>query len=124
MSGMVEKTERFIRTDTCGSSSRPGERVSTEGRIHLRRLSLRPTSTLLQSGGGPYIIVNYRLSRNLSSNPGLFTIRGFLDNNCGPPCGGGGQSDQFADENVRYAAVKVLDVAQYFGDSRTLHGVL
>jgi len=25
------------------------------GRIHLRRLSLRPASNLLQSGGGPYI---------------------------------------------------------------------
>ena len=25
------------------------------GRIHLRRLSLRPTSNLLQSGGGPHI---------------------------------------------------------------------
>jgi hypothetical protein len=29
------------------------------GRIHLRRLSLRSTSNLLQSGGGPYIIDNY-----------------------------------------------------------------
>jgi hypothetical protein len=30
-----------------------------KGRIHLGRLSLRLTSNLLQSGGGPYIIVNY-----------------------------------------------------------------
>jgi hypothetical protein len=29
------------------------------GRIHLRRLSLRPTSNLLQSGAGPYIINSY-----------------------------------------------------------------
>jgi hypothetical protein len=28
------------------------------GRIHLRRLSLRPTSNLLQSGGGPSIECN------------------------------------------------------------------
>jgi hypothetical protein len=28
------------------------------GRIHSRRLSLRPTSSLLQSGGGPYIECN------------------------------------------------------------------
>ena len=35
-------TDRFIRTDTRGSSSRPGEPVSTKGRIHLRRLSLLP----------------------------------------------------------------------------------
>jgi len=28
------------------------------GRIHLRGLSLRPTSNLLQSGGGPYILNN------------------------------------------------------------------
>ena len=27
------------------------------GRIHLRRLSLRPTSSLLQSGGGLYSII-------------------------------------------------------------------
>jgi len=30
------------------------------GRIHLRGLSLRPTSNLLQSGGGPYIHNNHR----------------------------------------------------------------
>jgi hypothetical protein len=28
------------------------------GRIHLRRLSLRSTLNLLQSGGGPYIFAN------------------------------------------------------------------
>jgi hypothetical protein len=28
------------------------------GRIHLRRLSLRSTLNLLQSGGGPYIFSN------------------------------------------------------------------
>jgi hypothetical protein len=28
------------------------------GRIHLRGLSLRPTSNLLQFGGGPYIFAN------------------------------------------------------------------
>ena len=32
------------------------------GRIHLRRLSLRPTSNLLQSGGGPYIERNDSVS--------------------------------------------------------------
>src|SRR5213079_1636624 len=30
------------------------------GRIHLRRLSLRSTSTLLQPGGGAYIFANRR----------------------------------------------------------------
>ena len=39
-------TERFIRTGTCGSSSVPGEASPLRGRIHLRRLTLRPTSTL------------------------------------------------------------------------------
>ena len=48
-------TERFIRTGTCASSSWPGEASPTKGRIHLRRLTLRPTTLLLQSGGGPYI---------------------------------------------------------------------
>ena len=33
------------------------------GRIHLRRLSLRPTSNLLQSGGGPYICNNNLFSQ-------------------------------------------------------------
>jgi len=32
------------------------------GRIHLCGLSLRPTSNLLQSGGGPYIIANNELT--------------------------------------------------------------
>ena len=33
----------------------PENNSPLRGRIHLRRLSLRLTSNLLQSGGGPYI---------------------------------------------------------------------
>ena len=36
---------------------RPESDSPLRGRIHLRGLSLRPTSNLLQTGGGPYIIV-------------------------------------------------------------------
>ena len=56
----LESTERFPlfhRYDiiVCPESDSP-----LRGRIHLRRLSLHPTSTLLQSGGGPYIIASWR----------------------------------------------------------------
>ena len=45
----------------------PGERFSTRGRTHLRRLSLRPTSNLLQSGGGPYIECKRSRQLNIAS---------------------------------------------------------
>ncbi len=54
-------TEGFIRTNTRGSSSSARRNDSLQrGRIHLRGLFLRPTSTLLQFGGGPYILANNR----------------------------------------------------------------
>jgi hypothetical protein len=48
MKGGLEKTGKFQRSK-CRESDSP-----LRGRIHLGGLSLRPTSTLLQSGGGPY----------------------------------------------------------------------
>jgi len=51
-------TERFIRTDTRGSSSRPEKDSQLKaGYIYADSL-LRSISNLLQYGGGPYIIVS------------------------------------------------------------------
>jgi len=45
------------------------------GRIHLRGLSLRPTSNLLQSGGGPYISNNYGMSLRRSPRAFKASVR-------------------------------------------------
>ena len=62
-------TERFIRAGTRGSSSWPGDQSPTRGRIHLRRLHLRPHQSPLAVRRRTIHFANYRGRGGLRLTP-------------------------------------------------------
>ena len=53
-------TERFIRTSTRGSSSRPERFFAKRPDTFTQTRCFAQLQNLLQSGGGPYIVVNWQ----------------------------------------------------------------
>jgi hypothetical protein len=54
------------------------------GRIHLRGLSFRTTSNLLQSGGGPYIFLNNAHSKKCAKGARQFLGLSLTDHGVTP----------------------------------------